>query len=126
MRHVDGRYPHYAVDGGGTVLTNSGSATSEGQITRSADGTQLGLVNTSHRLVWDYQAGYSRFGSDDQLVWGPTKTFPAEELATLEAQSMDENEVAAELWHETAGAGSLQCRIRAAAAGSGRGGGRCR
>ncbi|MFO0726624.1 MAG: hypothetical protein U1E65_22750 [Myxococcota bacterium] len=70
---------------------------------KAADGTQLGLVNTSHRLVWDYQAGYSRFGSDDQLVWGPTKTFPAEELATLEAQSMDENEVAAQALINTGG-----------------------
>ncbi len=50
------------------------------------DGVQIGLVNTTHNIVWDYAHGYSRFGADHQVIWGPLASVPANELAQCEEQ----------------------------------------
>ncbi len=53
---------------------------------RADDGAELGLINTTHGVVWDYARGYSRFGADNQVAWGPQATFPAAELEELLAR----------------------------------------
>jgi hypothetical protein len=49
------------------------------------DGHALGLVNTTHGVLWDYEQGYSRFGSDKEIVWGPLASIPEGELASMES-----------------------------------------
>ena len=51
-----------------------------------ADGEQIGLVNTTHNVVLDYEHGYSRFGADNEVIWGPLDSFPAGELERCETE----------------------------------------
>ena len=51
----------------------------------NGDGVQLGLVNMTHNVVWDFAHGYSRFGADHQVSGGPLASFPASELPQLQA-----------------------------------------
>jgi hypothetical protein len=49
-------------------------------------GRALGLVNTTHGVLWDYEQGYSRFGADKEIVWGPLASIPDGELASMESR----------------------------------------
>jgi hypothetical protein len=54
---------------------------------KGEDGRDIGLVNTTHRVVWDYERGYSRFAADREIVWGPLASFPDGELASMQAKA---------------------------------------
>jgi hypothetical protein len=64
------------------------TARSDVQKFKGEDGRDLGLVNTTHRVVWDFEHGYSRFGADRNVVWGPLASFPEGELASMEASDI--------------------------------------
>ncbi len=49
------------------------------------DGRDLGLVNTTHSVLWDYEHGYSRFGANKEIVWGPLASIPEAELASMQS-----------------------------------------
>lgn len=49
------------------------------------DGRDLGLVNTTHSVLWDYEHGYSRFGANHEIVWGPLVSIPEAELASMQS-----------------------------------------
>jgi hypothetical protein len=55
------------------------------------DGRELGLVNTTYRVAWDFEHGYSRFGADKKVVWGPLASFPEAELASIEAKDVPQS-----------------------------------
>ena len=50
------------------------------------DGRELGLVNTTYHLLWDYEHGYSRFGEDHAIVWGPVANIPEADLQSIESK----------------------------------------
>lgn len=61
------------------------TARSDVQKFKGEDGREIGLVNTTYRVVWDYQHGYSRFGADRDIVWGPLPAIPDAELSSMQS-----------------------------------------
>ncbi len=59
---------------------------------KGPDGAQLGVVNTTYRIVWDYEHGYSRFGADNQVIWGPLASIPESELQSLAGDGLEVSE----------------------------------
>lgn len=52
---------------------------------KSDDGRDLGLVNTTHGVLWDYEHGYSRFDANREIVWGPLASIPDGERASMQS-----------------------------------------
>jgi len=59
---------------------------------QAPDGAPLGLVNTTFGVTWDYKLGYSRFGTDNQVMWGPVKSFPEAELQSIAPDGVESAE----------------------------------
>jgi hypothetical protein len=58
---------------------------------KGEDGRDIGLVNTTHGVLWDYEHGYSRFGANREVVWGPLASFPDGELASMQATDVPQS-----------------------------------